>query len=106
MKLSELDPIEIKSDQEPLTTSQALELVSQVPGWMVRDKVIVRQFKFKSFDEAMMFINRVADIARAMNHHPTVHNTYNAVVLELTTHKIEGLSINDFILAARINELF
>jgi len=88
-----------------MAASEVAEFAAQIRGWTIGDKLISRQFKFKNFDEAMVFINKVADIARSMNHHPTLKNTYSTVALELNTHKVDGLTINDFIFAARVNEL-
>jgi 4a-hydroxytetrahydrobiopterin dehydratase len=105
MKLSEMLPVEPKFGQMPMSGSEIEDLAVQIPGWTIQNKLISRQFKFKNFDEAMVFINQVADIARSMNHHPTLKNTYSTVVLELNTHKVDGLTINDFIFAARVNDL-
>jgi 4a-hydroxytetrahydrobiopterin dehydratase len=77
------------------------------PGWESVDNTkITRTFKFKNFVEAVSFVNSVADIAESEGHHPDVHITnYNVVTLELTTHKVKGLTENDFILAVKINQL-
>ncbi|MCR4263374.1 MAG: 4a-hydroxytetrahydrobiopterin dehydratase [Candidatus Roizmanbacteria bacterium] len=71
--------------------------------WQVLDnKKITREFKFKNFTEAMQFVNSVAKLAQSEGHHPDIYIFYNKVKLELWTHAIGGLSINDFILAAKI----
>src|SRR5215210_3429288 len=54
--------------------------------WQEKDNSLFRKFEFKDFDEAIIFINKVADIARRLNHHPTLTNTYNTVELRLSTH--------------------
>lgn len=79
----------------------------QAPGWDVTEdgKKIRREFLFKNFKEAMVFVNKVADIAESEGHHPDLHVFYNRVVVELWTHAIGGLSENDFIVAAKVNEL-
>ena len=64
-----------------------------------------REFKFKDFVEAISFVNKVADLAEEEGHHPNFHIYYSRVVVDLYTHKINGLSENDFILAAKIEEL-
>ena len=67
---------------------------------------ISREFITKNFMAAVTFINKVAQVAEAENHHPDVHLTsYRKLRIELSTHAIGGLSENDFILAAKINEL-
>ena len=74
--------------------------------WEVLDgKKIKREFKFKDFKEAIGFVNKVAALAESEGHHPDIHIFYNRVVLELTTHAVGGLSENDFILAAKIDQL-
>ena len=91
----------------PMPTDEAARLSEQVPGWELKpdDQKLVRRFKFKDFREAMAFVNRVADLAETEGHHPDINISWNRVRLELTTHAIKGLSENDFILAAKINEL-
>jgi len=77
------------------------------PGWTASPdaKKIARDFEFKDFKESMAFINKVADIAESEGHHPDIDIFYNKVHLDLSTHAVEGLSENDFILAAKINEI-
>ena len=71
--------------------------------WEVIDnKKISRNFTFKNFKQAIAFVNKVADIAESESHHPDIHISYNRVTLILWTHAIGGLSINDFILAAKL----
>lgn len=72
---------------------------------VLEDKKIARTFKFKDFIKAMEFVNAVADIAESEGHHPDIYIYYNKVKLELWTHAIGGLSINDFIMAAKIERL-
>ncbi len=74
--------------------------------WEVEDnRKIRRPFEFKDFKGTINFVNKVADIAEEEGHHPDMHIYYNMLVIELTTHAICGLSENDFILAAKIEEL-
>ena len=62
-------------------------------------------FKFKDFKEAMSFVNKIASIAEEEGHHPDIYIFYNKVTITLSTHAIGGLSVNDFILARKIEEL-
>jgi 4a-hydroxytetrahydrobiopterin dehydratase len=62
-------------------------------------------FKFKNFKKAMIFVNKVADIANEQDHHPDIFIHWNEVTLRLYTHAIKGLHDNDFIIAAKIDEL-
>lgn len=76
------------------------------PEWRVIDnKRIERQFKFKDFQEAMSFVNKVAEIAESEGHHPDIAIFYNKVTLTLWTHASRGLTENDFIIAAKIDAL-
>ena len=92
---------------EPLTNNQATEYLKEAPGWIIStdNSRIEREFKFKDFKESMAFVNKVADLAESEGHHPDIHVFYNRVRLELSTHAIGGLSENDFILAAKINQV-
>lgn len=66
---------------------------------------IAKDFTFKNFTEAMSFVNKVADVAEVEGHHPNIDIKYNKVRLTNYTHAIKGLHDNDFILAAKIDEL-
>jgi len=91
----------------PLSLDEARALMNKVPGWVLSDdgKKIQREFSFKGFLSVMNFVNAVAYIANREGHHPDVYFGYNNCKLEFTTHAIAGLSENDFISAAKVNEL-
>ncbi|GMU25292.1 4a-hydroxytetrahydrobiopterin dehydratase [Patescibacteria group bacterium] len=91
----------------PLTRELSLPMLQEVPGWQLSAdaKQLSRTFAFRDFPEALSFINRIGSIAEQEGHHPDIHNFWNTVRLDLTTHAIGGLSRNDFILAAKINQL-
>ncbi|MBI3589270.1 MAG: 4a-hydroxytetrahydrobiopterin dehydratase [Candidatus Liptonbacteria bacterium] len=90
----------------PLTREEAKKLLAQVSNkWQLDQKKIWADFKFKNFKEAMIFINKIAEIAEAEGHHPDIFISYSKVKIELWTHAVGGLSINDFILAAKIDQL-
>ncbi len=105
MKLEEQICKPLQKGMLPLTREEAEILLKDVPEWDMKDKSIERVFQFKDFEKAMGFVKEVAEIAQQQNHHPDIHIYYNKVKLELSTHKIGGLSKNDFILAAKINRL-
>jgi 4a-hydroxytetrahydrobiopterin dehydratase len=92
---------------QPMQWSEADTMLKEVPGWQLAAEAgsISREFKFKGFMDAMEFVSQVADIAEMEDHHPDIHIFYNRVKLELSTHAIKGLSENDFIVAAKINQL-
>jgi 4a-hydroxytetrahydrobiopterin dehydratase len=88
----------------PFGLEKIEEMLLQVKGWEVFDnKKIQKSFKFKTFREAIDFVNKVADVAEQEGHHPDIHIHYNKVKLVLWTHAIGGLSENDFIMAAKID---
>ena len=74
--------------------------------WEVVDNMkIVKDFHFRDYAATMEFVNRVADLSEEEGHHPVMHVFFSKVNIELWTHAILGLSENDFILAAKIDEL-
>jgi len=90
----------------PLNEEEILEYITLVKGWIVReDKKILRTFNFVNFKHTMHFVNEVAGIAEEEGHHPVMHVSYGSVEVELWTHAIDGLSENDFIIAAKIDRL-
>ena len=75
-------------------------------AWEVQqNKRIERKFSFVNFKHTMNFVNQVAEVAEEEGHHPVIHAGYGECTIELWTHAIDGLSENDFILAAKIDEL-
>ena len=78
---------------------------ARLSNWRIRGDVIVKNFEFLDFAEAMRFVNRVAKLAEAANHHPDITINYNRVRLALTTHDEGGLTEKDFRLAGKINKL-
>ena len=76
-----------------------------VPGWERQGDAIVKVVTLGDFKAAMGFVNQVADIAEAQNHHPDITIQWNKVTLSLSTHSAGGLTANDFDLARRINAL-
>src|ERR1039458_3237215 len=105
MDLTKKKCVPCEAGTPPLEAEAVTKFAKSVPDWKVSDnKKLSREFKFKNFKEAMVFVNRVAEIAEAEGHHPDVYIFYNLVRLELSTHAINGLSENDFILAAKIDK--
>jgi len=91
-----------------LTNGQEDDFTPLVPQWtLCREGVhrITRSFEFTDFVEAMAFVNKVAEVAEDEGHHPNIAISWNTVDLELYTHAIDGLSENDFIVAAKIDAL-
>ena len=93
---------------DPVPPDEAKAQVEKLAGWKLNSdgKSIRKQWKVKDFDTALSFFQQVAKIANAEDHHPDLHLTgYRNVAIELSTHAIGGLSENDFILAAKIDQL-
>jgi len=105
MKLTEQKCEPCRGGTPPLSQEEARDLLREIPEWTLKENAIERTFQFKDFKEAIDFVNEVAETADKEDHHPDIHIYYNKVRIELTTHKIKGLSKNDFILAAKIDEL-
>lgn len=89
-----------------LTKDDIQQFLPHVPGWeVIENKKIRRVFVLNDFKDAMAFVNKVAEIANTEDHHPDITINYKKVTLELSTHAIGSLSENDFIIAAKINEI-
>lgn len=91
-----------------LTKTAAAKLLKKLdPNWSNQAGMkIARTFTFRDFREAMRFVYRIAHIAENEGHHPDIRLTYNIVTIELFTHAAKGLTENDFIVAAKIDEVF
>ena len=88
-----------------MSLSEIEKHLKELNGWALEDKKIHKLFAFKNFKEAMIFVNKVAEIAESEGHHPDISIHYNKVDIVLWTHAIGGLSLNDFIIAAKIDSL-
>ena len=105
MKLTDENCRPVMTGENSLSDNAVKELLVQIPEWTLREKSIEREFQFKDFKGSIAFVNKVADLAEKQNHHPDICIFYSKVKLVLSTHKIGGLSRNDFILAAKIDLL-
>lgn len=88
---------------ERLSEEEISDKLSVVSEWEREGGEIRRQFSFKDFKAAMAFVNAVAEIAEAANHHPDIDIRWNKVLLRLSTHSKGGLTELDFQLAGKIN---
>lgn len=103
--LAKEHPQEYPKGTPPLSSDEVQALAAEVPGWEVVDegKALGRDFGFKNFNEAFGFLTRVALLAEAESHHPDISNSWNRVGLKFFTHTADGLTRNDFIMAAKID---
>lgn len=93
---------------DPISVEQAQEYLRQLdPGWEIvsQGRMIERDFRFKDFLEALKFANAIGAVAKQEGHHPDLELGWGYVRVKLWTHSIGGLFDNDFILAAKIDEL-
>ena len=90
----------------PLKGRELEEILKQAPQWnAVNEHHIVRVFKFPDFAQALEFVNKVGEVAEQQGHHPDILLTWGKVEITLWTHKIDGLTESDFIMAAKIDRL-
>lgn len=90
----------------PLTAAQIRPLLGELDGWTVHENHhLTKSWDFPDFATALEFVNRVGEVAEQNGHHPDLFLTWGRVSIELFTHKIDGLSESDFILAAKIDQL-
>ncbi|MEK7140038.1 MAG: 4a-hydroxytetrahydrobiopterin dehydratase [Patescibacteria group bacterium] len=89
----------------PMKENEARERLAEISGWALIDSgaKIEKLFTFANFKEAMSFVNKVADIAENEGHHPNIVISYSNVTITIWTHMVGGLTLNDFILAAKID---
>jgi 4a-hydroxytetrahydrobiopterin dehydratase len=90
----------------PLKGAEFEELSRQVPDWeVVEEHHLRREFRFGNFREALDFVNRVGELAEEQAHHPDIDFGWGRAAVTIFTHKIDGLTESDFILAAKIDRL-
>ena len=90
---------------EKLTEDQIYKHLENVEGWDYYDDAIHTTFEFDNFMDAFSVMTRIALIAEKMEHHPDCHNVYNTLEISLSTHDVNGLTENDFKLAAAIEHI-
>ena len=106
MKLTEQKCVACEGGVPPLKGEELQKLHKDVSDWtIVEEHHLEKEFTFKDFKEAQAFTNKVGDLAEQLGHHPDILLSWGKVKVTIFTHKIDGLHINDFILAAKTNEL-
>lgn len=93
-----------KGGTPPLTDAKVKALLSELEGWTVQQQYhLTRSFDFPDFKTALAFVNRIGETADEQNHHPDIFLAWGKVKVEVWTHKINGLTESDFILAAKVD---
>ena len=106
MSLPRKECIPCKGGVPPLKGEELEQLKEQVDGWDVIDEHhITKTYKFPNFVKALAFVNKVGEIAEEQGHHPDIFLTWGKAGIKTWTHKIDGLTESDFILAAKIDEI-
>lgn len=96
--------------RDALSADEAARLAALLPGWSLEDGKLVRTFSFNNYYRTMAFVNALAYLSHAEDHHPEMTVTYKNCIVRYDTHSVNngqgGLSINDFICAAKAGLLF
>lgn len=90
----------------PLSEADAAPLLASLDGWQRVGSMIAKTYHFQNYHETIAFVNATAWVSHRENHHPDLNVGYNQCRVTYTTHALDGLSRNDFICAAKIDELF
>ena len=90
----------------PMTKEDAQKYLQELPGWTLNDDQIDREFKFKAYLDGVEFAYSLGKTAEKEDHHPDILIKWRRVKVTLTTHAIKGLSENDFIMAAKAEEIY
>jgi|SRR3989344_3409809 len=109
-KLSEGKCVPCEGGVPPIKGAQLEQykkrLDSEAPGWELRDtKHLQKEYKFKNFKSALAFVNKIGKLAEAEGHHPNIEFGWGFAKILLWTHAINGLSENDFVLAAKVDRV-
>ncbi|MBI4452472.1 4a-hydroxytetrahydrobiopterin dehydratase [Candidatus Woesearchaeota archaeon] len=104
MELAKKKCVPCESGTPPLEEKKINEFLKEIPGWKLKDGHLYKKLKFADFSESIKFVNSIAGIAESEGHHPDFCVHYDKVEIEIWTHAINGLSENDFILAAKIDK--
>lgn len=106
-ELAKLECVPCRGGIPPLRGKELADLLEKLGGgWRVVDEHhLEKEYRFKDFREALVFTNRVAELAEAQGHHPDIYLAWGKVRLAIWTHKIDGLTESDFVFAAKADNL-
>ncbi|HWB84756.1 MAG TPA: 4a-hydroxytetrahydrobiopterin dehydratase [Bryobacteraceae bacterium] len=106
MTLAEKHCVPCRGGTPPLKGEELERMKAQVTGWeAVNAHHLTKTYEFPDFQSALNFVNRIGAVAEAEGHHPDLYLTWGRVTVNTWTHKIDGLTESDFILAAKIDQL-
>ncbi len=105
--LAEKECVPCKGGTAPLRGKDIDELKAELdPAWqVVNTHHLEREFKFKDFREALNFTNRLGELAEEQGHHPDIYLSWGKVKVTIWTHKIDGLTESDFVMAAKVDKI-
>ena len=105
-ELSERQCVPCRGGVPPLKGEEIENLLRQLEGWqVVNEHHLQRTYRFKDFRESLQFVNRVGELAEEQGHHPDICFGWGKADVTIWTHKIDGLTESDFVLAAKIDKL-
>ena len=90
---------------DKLSNDDVAEKLNGLTGWESNNGSIFKKFEFNNYNETIDFVNKVAEIANAINHHPDMSVSFKSCIVHFSTHAVDGLSILDFISASRLDSL-
>lgn len=91
--------------QPAMTDAQVTQQLAQTPGWVLADGAIQKRYDFADYHRTMAFVNALAWVAHTEDHHPELLVNYGRCTVRFNTHSVGGISINDFICAAKVDAL-
>ena len=105
-ELSERQCVPCRGGVPPLKGAEILDFLGQLEGWqVVNEHHLQKTYRFKDFRESLQFVNRIGELAEAQGHHPDICFGWGKADVTIWTHKIDGLTESDFVLAAKIDKL-
>jgi 4a-hydroxytetrahydrobiopterin dehydratase len=109
-ELTQIKCVPCRGGEPTVTEAEIAEFHPQVPEWQMVEreniKRLERVFKFKHFVQALAFTNKVGELAESEGHHPAILTEWGKVTVTWWTHKIRGLHRNDFVMAAKTDQLY
>lgn len=105
-ELSERQCVPCRGGVPPLKGAEIQDLLDQLEGWQAVDEHhLQKTYRFQDFRESLQFVNRIGELSEAQGHHPDICFGWGKAEVTIWTHKIDGLTESDFVLAAKIDKL-